>query len=350
MPPPTTIPGGWSAQGVHPVGYRDLDGRPGFKMAIREAQGRWWLYVAHFWDSGWTVLDVTDPTAPNVVAFLPGPDNTATLQVDLCDDIMVTALERHIPGFGGDLTRPHDEGVIIWSLEDPAAPRRLGQFRTGGTGTHRNGYPGGRYVHLTANMAGYSGNIYVIVDIADPAHPVEVGRWWVPGPACRRRRAAGQTRHLAARSRGHRRPPGLPALRFGRFDRPRHQRRRPPTTDQRTVVQSAIPDGVRRPQRRPPPRTRRRLPQLRGRRRGQRHRPPMVSRRRPRVRRRHLRPRRPPTPLHLPPPHTTAGRSAHRLSRPPRMERPSQPKSTLGHRPLRFPPRSGLICARLSQV
>jgi len=30
-------------------------------------------------------------------------------------------------------------------------------------------------------MPGYSGNIYVIVDIADPAKPVEAGRWWVPG-------------------------------------------------------------------------------------------------------------------------------------------------------------------------
>ena len=30
-------------------------------------------------------------------------------------------------------------------------------------------------------MARYSRNIYVIVDVADPAHPVEAGRWWVPG-------------------------------------------------------------------------------------------------------------------------------------------------------------------------
>ena len=58
---------------------------------------------------------------------------------------------------------------------------RLGEFSTGGTGTHRNYYDGGRYAHLTAGLLGYTGNIYMIVDLDDPAHPQEVSRWWVPG-------------------------------------------------------------------------------------------------------------------------------------------------------------------------
>src|SRR5437879_13859825 len=36
-------------------------------------------------------------------------------------------------------------------------------------------------MHLAAGMPGYSGNIYVIVDISNPVNPVEAGRWWVPG-------------------------------------------------------------------------------------------------------------------------------------------------------------------------
>jgi hypothetical protein len=35
-------------------------------------------------------------------------------------------------------------------------------------------------MHLAAGVNGYSGNIYVIVDISDPAHPVEVSRWALP--------------------------------------------------------------------------------------------------------------------------------------------------------------------------
>ena len=69
----------------------------------------------------------------------------------------------------------------IWSLEDPENPRRLGHYKTGGDGTHRNFYAGGRYVHTTALPKGYQGHIYQIVDIADPARPVEVSRWWRKG-------------------------------------------------------------------------------------------------------------------------------------------------------------------------
>jgi hypothetical protein len=177
----TALPRGWLAGGLTPVGYCGLEGRPGFKMSVKQAGGRWYLYLGHFWHSGWSVVDVTDPSAAVVAAFLEGPANTATLQVDLAGTVMVTALEKILPGFGGDPDVPFEEGVVIWSLAEATRPEPLGTFRTGGTGTHRNGYPGGRYVHLAANMAGYSRNIYVIIDISDPSAPREVSRWWVPG-------------------------------------------------------------------------------------------------------------------------------------------------------------------------
>ncbi|MCZ3365568.1 MULTISPECIES: LVIVD repeat-containing protein [Methanobacterium] len=175
------LPQGFVASNVQAVGYSDLKGRPAFKMSIREHNGRWYLYTGHFWHSGWSIVDVTDPTAPQLVKFIPGPENTFTLQMELSDNIMITALEKIFPNFGGNPGKPFEEGVLIWDISDPVNPRKLGQFRTGGTGTHRNFYSGGRYVHLAAGMPGYDGNIYVIIDISDPALPVEAGRWWVPG-------------------------------------------------------------------------------------------------------------------------------------------------------------------------
>lgn len=186
------LPQPFAASNIDPIGYSELDGRPAFKMAIREVQGRWYLYTGHFWDSGWSVIDVTDPTAPEVLTFVAGPANMATLQVDLAGDTMVTmvtSLEKILPGFGGDPDAPFDEGVLIWDISDPINPRQRGHFFTGGTGTHRNLYAGGQYMHLAAGMAGYDGNIYVIVNISDPTHPVEAGRWWVPG----QHTAAGET-------------------------------------------------------------------------------------------------------------------------------------------------------------
>jgi hypothetical protein len=34
------------------LAYHDLDGRSGFKLALQEAGGRFFLYVAGFWHSG----------------------------------------------------------------------------------------------------------------------------------------------------------------------------------------------------------------------------------------------------------------------------------------------------------
>ena len=175
------IPTGAVAQNVRAVGYSELGGRPAFKMAIREAGGRWYLYVTHFWTPGWSVVDVTDPANPSVAKFVPWGKNAYTWQIDVAGDRMITGLEGlgHFPNFGrSGLT---DEGVLIWSIADPVNPRLLGQYRTGAGGTHRNFYSGGRYMHVAAEKPGFDGNIYVVVDIADPANPKEVGRWWVPG-------------------------------------------------------------------------------------------------------------------------------------------------------------------------
>jgi hypothetical protein len=115
------------------------------------------------------------------VKFIPGPANTSTGQVDIGGNIMITGLERKAVDWGGDASKPYDEGVLIWDIADPVNPKQLGQYKTGGNGTHRNYYAGGKYMHLAAGMKGYRGNIYVIVDISDPAKPIEAGRWWVPG-------------------------------------------------------------------------------------------------------------------------------------------------------------------------
>ncbi|WP_198399817.1 hypothetical protein [Bradyrhizobium yuanmingense] len=176
-------PSGFQSHNVEVIAYHDLDRRPGFKMTILERDGRWYLYTGCFWHRGWNVLDVTNPARPEMVNFLRGPDNTFTLQVDLADNTLITALEKGLANapWGLDPNAPFEEGVLLWDLTDPARPRRVGHYRTGGRGTHRNGYQGGRYMHLAAGAPDFDGNIYQIVDIQDRADPREVGRWWVPG-------------------------------------------------------------------------------------------------------------------------------------------------------------------------
>jgi hypothetical protein len=80
------------------LAYHDLDGRSGFKLALQEADGRFFLYIAGFWHSGWSILDVTDPEHPELLRWLDGPPNTMTIQVQVADGTMITALEHPPPG------------------------------------------------------------------------------------------------------------------------------------------------------------------------------------------------------------------------------------------------------------
>jgi len=177
----TFPPGKSYAWNMEAIGYTDLIGKPAFKTAIHKAGDRWYLYCATFWHPGLHIVEITDPAKPRHVRFIDGPANTWTLQVQVADGRMVTSMERIAPGWGDIPGAPFDEGLVIWDLKDPEAPERLGTFRTGGKGTHRNYYDGGNTVYVTGLPEGYQGHILQIVDISDPHNPKEISRWWRKG-------------------------------------------------------------------------------------------------------------------------------------------------------------------------
>lgn len=171
------IPSGWKASNMQPVGYSNLNGHGGFKMAIKRVGDKWYMYMGHLWENGWTILDITDPTAPKVLKHWDMGDNTASAQIDIDGNLAVTALGG-IP-WGWDSSKPHQTGVAFWDISDPVNPKLLSTW-TGGS-THRNGAPGGRYVNLSAAVPGYEGRILIFMDVSDPTHPKEVSRWWEKG-------------------------------------------------------------------------------------------------------------------------------------------------------------------------
>lgn len=181
----SAAPKAWS-KNVELVGYNELEKRPAFKMAMQVVDNKWYLYLGHYWVHGWSIVDVTDPSNPNYLKFIPCPgpasETTATNQIQVADGIMITAMQKYIMAGRND---PFEEGIHIWDVKDPVNPKLLSQWKTGGAssgmvGTHRNFYAGGRYVHLAATAPGFSNLIYRILDISDPTKPVEAGRWWVP--------------------------------------------------------------------------------------------------------------------------------------------------------------------------
>jgi hypothetical protein len=181
------IPAGWKASNMKAIGYSDLDGRGGaFKMAIRHINDHWYLYMGHLWNRGWSIVDVTDPANPKVAKFIPGPDNTWTIQMDLHDNLMATSIGSFSTSWGHDPNKPSEEGALFWDISNPLNPEQYSHWKTnnkdnGMSGTHRNSYPGGKYAYMSAAMPGYKSNILVILDVSDPKNPKEAGRWWMPG-------------------------------------------------------------------------------------------------------------------------------------------------------------------------
>ena len=172
------------AKNMELVAYHDMEDKPAIQMAMQVVNNRWYLYFAHWYHQGWSIMDVTEPSDPKYIRFIPDPGGkpaTLTIKVQVANGIMITQMQQRIPAFfGNPPDAPFDEGIYIWDVKDPENPKRLGHWKTGSIGTHRNYYDGGRYVHLSAACPGFKGNIYRIVDIVDPTYPVEVGRWWLP--------------------------------------------------------------------------------------------------------------------------------------------------------------------------
>lgn len=174
----TAAPGILECDGVELIGYHDLGGAPGFKLALAQHGSSWFLYVGHLWRSGWSVLDVTNPAAPELIRSWDGPPNTWTIQVQAAEGKLITGLERPAPGWGFDDSAPFSEGALIWDIAlDPTHPVLRGGWQTGSDGTHRNFYAGGPFVMMAARKPGYIGNLLRIVDISDPASPTEVATW-----------------------------------------------------------------------------------------------------------------------------------------------------------------------------
>jgi hypothetical protein len=171
--------------GFRQLGSSDLGGHGDGMQVLREGDV---LYVGHFGPSrmGTSILDVSDPSRPQLVRQWRAPRGSHTHKVQVADGLLLTNVEA-FPYRGGISERP---GMVVHSLEDPYNPREIGFFDSTGRGVHRIVWTGGRYAYVSATPEGFDDRIWVVVDLADPEHPVEAGRWWWRDPVPDGRRYA----------------------------------------------------------------------------------------------------------------------------------------------------------------
>jgi hypothetical protein len=160
--------------GFELVGHSDLDGH-GDGMQVMPFGDT--LYVAHMGPTGkaTSILDISDPADPRVVRQWAAAPGSHSHKVQVADGLLLVSHELFRS------KGPAPVGMAIYDLAEPADPRRVGFFDTGGEGVHRIVYEGGDRAYISATPPGYSGRIWFIVDVSDPSDPSEIGRWWLPG-------------------------------------------------------------------------------------------------------------------------------------------------------------------------
>jgi hypothetical protein len=231
------------AKGLKRLGHLDIPG--GGQVVVDNG----YAYIGHMKPPhGTSIVDVRDPTRPRVASTIKLPtDDSHTHKVRVAGDIMIVNVEqndRHAIRRGqklndaearlrGELGRAPTEselaralsvpenllpkirhviahgypygGFKIYDVADKERPREIAYVHTHGVGVHRFDMDS-RYAYISTEMEGFVGNILVVYEILDPARPIEVSRWWMPGQHV----AGGETPHWRGLSnRLHH------ALRFG---------------------------------------------------------------------------------------------------------------------------------------
>ena len=185
-----------------------------------------YCYIGHITNKqrlGTSILDISDPRNPRLLSqvFLDDPDSHSH-KTRVIGDIMIVNHERNMTGIGrkadelpglrvrlrAELGRDptHAEiaaklgvaesdipaveaaekqpyklgGFRVYDVSDRTKPRQIVHHKTHGIGVHRFDMDA-NYAYISTEMPGYVGNILVTYDIANPAKPEEVSRWWLPG-------------------------------------------------------------------------------------------------------------------------------------------------------------------------
>ena len=185
------------AKNIELVGHNDLNGNGdgGEGLVIQQwPDGRRVLYLAHEGQKTClSIVDVTHPEKPEMINQLPVP----TPGITRCNSL---GLSNNVLVIANQTLKQGQKTAGMWVLDVSDFGRiqkakrledlELSFFDTSGPnsrGVHCLWFVDGEFAHLTTGAADFDptnsndDQFYMIVDLRDPRHPREVGRWWYPG-------------------------------------------------------------------------------------------------------------------------------------------------------------------------
>jgi len=107
------------------VAHIPLTGLLAVDMAIqKKVNDKYYLYVQHSKDQGISIIDISKPAEPKVIAMIPWPDPAMSSRMNVTGDLAIIAETEVLP------MRSSSSGddLVLWDLSNPAAPRVLQKF------------------------------------------------------------------------------------------------------------------------------------------------------------------------------------------------------------------------------
>jgi len=172
------------------LGHHPLQGRGAYQPVIQEQGGRWIAYVGHhsgearnsltgeLEPNGTSILDVSDPRAPRLLAHLPAPGGAQMVRVCSGD-----ALPKGERGHWYLLRTRGHAAHELWDVTKPAAPRRVATVVDGLQDTHKNWWEcHSGIAYLVSGVPGWrTSRMTQVFDLSDPRHPRHIRDFGLPG-------------------------------------------------------------------------------------------------------------------------------------------------------------------------
>jgi hypothetical protein len=179
------------------VGYSDLQARSAYQPVIQKQGERWIAYVGHHAGvqpnpltgqdepNGTSVVDVTDPKHPKYIAHIPGEgggggEAGGAQMVRACSGADLPRADKNkfylLRSYGSSA---HE----IWDVTDPAKPSRLTVVVSGLRDTHKSWWECDTGIaYLVSGAPNWRAKrMAQIYDLSDPAHPVFIRNFGLPG-------------------------------------------------------------------------------------------------------------------------------------------------------------------------
>jgi hypothetical protein len=189
------------ASNMKQVGYSDLQARSAYQPTIHHQGDRYIAYIGHHGGSdavpdpvnpmtgkaepnGTSIVDVTDPAHPNYLRHIPGQEGKyesgGAQMVRVCDGKTLPKGDRNAVYM---LRAVGSEGHEIWNVANPENPVLVTKIGEGLKDTHKNFWECDTGIaYLVSGAPDWrTRRMAQVYDLSDPAHPVKIRDFGLPG-------------------------------------------------------------------------------------------------------------------------------------------------------------------------